>query len=95
MMVDPRGVPDRALSGTFLHLVDVKIDDVELNLNPFTEELVIDDDEPSLNKWRTNYIEGIVMNEIATTESNVVSWFHGAGNAYKVSEYSRICTADG
>ena len=93
MMVNPKKVPERKLTGTFLHKVDIKIDDVQINMNPFTDEEVTD--EENLTKWVTNYIEGIVGNEIATTEANVVTWFHGAGNAYKSREASRTCTADG
>ena len=92
-MVNPMRVTTRKLTGTFLHKVDIKIDDVQINMNPFTDEEVTD--EENLTWYRTNYVEGIVMNELATTEANVVTWFHGAGNAYKVREASRTCTADG
>ena len=95
MCVNPMGVGERSFSGSFLHLADIKIDDVELNITPFTDEDAFGDDEQALTNWRTNYIEGYVMNEIATTEANVVSWFHAAGNAYKNTDASRICTADG
>ena len=74
-------------------MVDIKLDDTELNRNPFTDEEVTD--QESLSWWSTNYIEGIVTNEIATSESNVVSWFHGSGNAYKVTDAIRVCTTDG
>ena len=92
-MIDPRGVMDRQFSGTFLHMVDIKLDDTELNRNPFVDEEVTD--QESLSWWTTNYIEGLVTNEIATTESSVVSWFHGAGNALILTDSVRICTADG
>ena len=95
MIVNPMGVGERSFSGSFLHLGDIRIDDVELNITPFTDEDGFGDDEQVLNDWYTNYIEGYVMNEVATTEANVVSWFHAAGNAYKNTDASRICTADG
>ena len=74
-------------------MVDIKLDDTELNRNPFTDEEVTD--QETLSWWSTNYIEGYVTNEIATLESNVVSWFHGSGNAYKVHDAIRVCTTDG
>ena len=52
-------------------------------------------DQETLTWWTVNYVEGLVSNEVATSEANVVTWFHGSGNAYKVTDAIRICTADG
>ena len=41
LLVNPGGAPWRQLAGTFLRMVDVKLDDVELDMNPFTDEEVV------------------------------------------------------
>ena len=93
LMVNPMGVPDRKFKGTFLHKIDIKLDDTELNMTPFTDEEV--SEEENLNSWRTNYVEGYVVNELANEDPVLTAWFHGAGNAYENKDRTRVCPVKG
>ena len=74
------------LPGTFLHAVTPRIDDHEIDTNPFTDEEVTE--QENLTTWTDNYVRGYVKTESATSEALVTAWFHGAGMAYDVENES-------
>ena len=93
LLVDPREVPDLRLPGTFLHSVTPRIDDHELDTNPFTDEEVTE--QENLAKNELNFVRGYVKTEAATSEARVTAWFHGSGYAYDVENASKTCLIDG
>ena len=93
MIVDPRAAPENRLSGSFLHAITMRIDDHEINTNPFTDEEVTD--QENLTSWVRNYVKGYVKTESATSEASVTAWFHGSGNAVDVATESTTCLVDG
>ena len=42
MIIDPRNAPGQRLAGSFLHAITARIDDHEIDTNPFTDEEVTD-----------------------------------------------------
>ena len=78
---------------TFLHYMDAKFDDVELDITPYNDEEV---SEPkTLSGMTINYIDGDVKTQTRTHNSNVVTWFHGVGNAYKQKLATINCNFQG
>ena len=75
--------------GTFLHKIDIKLDDTELNMTPFMDEQV--SEEENLKSLSTNYVEGYVINELSNMDSTLTAWFHRAGNASEDKDATRIC----
>jgi hypothetical protein len=92
LLVNPGGAPWRQLSGTFLRMIDVKLDDVELDRNPFTDEEVVK--QAGLGARRMQYVEGNVKTQVRTLNSIMTAWFHGAGYAYKQELASKNCNVD-
>jgi hypothetical protein len=80
-MIYTAAAPTLQFSGTFIHMVDIRFDDHELDRNRFTDEEV--SDQSNLRSWRTEYIQGVVTTNIRTDSPKVFTWFHGVGNAYK------------
>ena len=38
LFIDPASAPANQMNSTFLHMVDIKLDGVELDINPFVNE---------------------------------------------------------
>jgi hypothetical protein len=58
--------PSRQFDSSFLHMIDIKLDDIELNIQPFIDEE--QDDADTLSKWNLNYVEGYVNTFVHTTD---------------------------
>ena len=80
-IVDPSYANNRQLPGTFLHMIDVKIDEVALDMRLYLDEEVTN--QAGLAGSQKNYVEGVVNTKTRNPNANLVGWMHGAGNAYK------------
>ena len=80
-IVDPKASTNYQFHSTFMHMIDVKIDDVEIDMRPFMDE---ESEESTLSNWRKNYIEGYVLSWWSNPDAHVTGWLHGSGYAYKV-----------
>ena len=89
LLVNPGGAPWHRLEGTFLRMIDIKIDDTELNMNPFIDEE--SNTEASLSARRMQYPAGYVMTQTANPNAQMTAWFHGSGNAYEEAHAARTC----
>jgi hypothetical protein len=38
MIVNPAKAPAHQFVSTFIHMIDIKLDDIELDINPFVDE---------------------------------------------------------
>ena len=92
LIVDPAGAPWRQFGGTFIHMIDIKLDDIELNMSPFMDE---EEQQETLGARTINYVEGMVATKTRTRDSHVTAWFHGAGYAYKQELAAKNCNFDG
>ena len=70
-------------------MIDIKIDDAELNMNPFIDEE--SNTEASLYARRMQYPAGYVMTQTANPNAQMTAWFHGSGNAYREAHSASTC----
>lgn len=91
-IVDPKASCNRQLPGSFLHAIDVKIDDVELDMRAYQDEEVTN--QAGTSCWTKNYIEGHVQTQHRNLNSKLVGWMHGVGDAYRQKLASQKCSFD-
>lgn len=92
MMLYTGGAPSLQFKGSFIHMIDIRFDDHELDRNSLTDEEVTT--QQNLRNWRTEYVEGYITTNVRAASPRVVAWFHGAGNAYKDELASITCNID-
>ena len=80
LFITPYYVEVNQLEGTFLHYIDIRLDDTELNIIPYMDS---ESGQGSIRGWKTStQIEGDVKTNVRTLDSNVSVYFHGTGYAF-------------
>ena len=91
-IVNPAQAPNHRLDSTFLPYIEVKVDGIQLDMRPYADP---ESTYPNtLRSWVKNYVPGLNQAHTRCTNSTVVGWIHGAGNAYKEELSSKTCNFD-